>query len=174
MWFRNELSSLAEVSLYQRTQLNCLEVWRRQLRRDGSPKSPIMQEPAVWIVSHSQFVYVCTELYRIMIVFDVVSIQSARRFRTVPMPCFSRRPLLSPHWFLPAGKQTVHLSGCQRRRHISNKHNACVSFAFRRPFGSIRNKCAAFWIWPNTSSRNHNCGTLHCLLKLWSKRNYMI
>ena len=43
-----------------------------------------------------------------------------------------------------SGKQTVHLSGCQRRAHISNKHSASISFALRWPFGSIRNKSTAF------------------------------
>jgi len=61
-------------------------------------------------VAPSQFLYVRTELYRIVIVFDVAPIQSAWRFRTVPIPYFSRRPLLSPHWFLPVESK---LSICQ-------------------------------------------------------------
>jgi hypothetical protein len=35
-----------------------------------------------------------------------------------------------------------------------------------------KDKIYCFGISPNTSSRNHNCGSLYCSLKHWPKRNY--
>jgi hypothetical protein len=150
--------------------LKCLEEWRPQLRRGGGPKSPFVQEPAVWIVSQSQFLYVYTGLYRIMILFDVVAIQSARRFRTVPIPdvlFYHHIDSFQPKANCPFVRLSATASYFKQTQRL---------YILRVPSASWFNKkqICCVWIWPNTSSRNQNCGTLHCLLKLWPKRNYVV
>jgi hypothetical protein len=49
-------------------------------------------------------------------------------------------------------------------------------YIFRVPsaFWFNKKQICCVWIWPCTSSRNHNFKTLRCLLKLWPPKNYMM
>jgi hypothetical protein len=109
-------------------------------------------------------------LYRIVFVLDMMAIQSARRFEQFLYCIFPDFLFITT--FIPSkGKQTVYLSGCQRPRHISNKHTQClyilrVSLAVRFHMKQI----CCVGTWPIIRPRSNKSADPRCLLNFWRKQ----
>jgi len=106
-------------------------------------------------------VTICMCLHWTLSYHDCVWRDSDTIFTTISSSCYP--VFFQPSSFITtlipsSGKQTVHLSGCQRRRRISNKQTQRL-YILRVPsaFWFNNKQVLCVWIWPCTCSTNHNC-----------------